>query len=154
MGKSVKLTDGSYIDAEGIYDVTKEATQAALNSRIGTAKRVGPTSAGTWKATTAQQETTMVSITLPAGKWLLIGYKYSDTGAYRLIWRNSAGAYPTYWIAGSDDTAHSDVSMTHAFALVDGDATYSLMLRAYDTTTTHKWTMDSSYYGIMAICIG
>ena len=32
MGKSVKLTDGSYIDSEGIYDATQGKTQSALNS--------------------------------------------------------------------------------------------------------------------------
>ena len=32
MGKSVKLTDGSYIDAEGVYDATQGKTQAELNS--------------------------------------------------------------------------------------------------------------------------
>lgn len=31
MGKSVKLTDGSYIDAEGVYDATLGMTQRALN---------------------------------------------------------------------------------------------------------------------------
>ena len=31
MGKSVKLTDGSCIDAEGVYDATKGMTQRALN---------------------------------------------------------------------------------------------------------------------------
>lgn len=32
MAKSVKLTDGSYIDAEGVYDATQGKTQSALNS--------------------------------------------------------------------------------------------------------------------------
>ena len=32
MAQSVKLSDGSYIDTEGIYDATQGRTQAALNA--------------------------------------------------------------------------------------------------------------------------
>lgn len=31
MGKSVKLTDGSYIDAEGVYDATQGYKQSDIN---------------------------------------------------------------------------------------------------------------------------
>ena len=34
MGKSVKLTDGSYIDAEGVYDATQGKTQTAINASL------------------------------------------------------------------------------------------------------------------------
>ena len=32
MGKSVKLTDGSYIDAEGVYDATQNYKQSDINA--------------------------------------------------------------------------------------------------------------------------
>jgi hypothetical protein len=34
MGKSVKLTDGSYIDAEGVYDANLKKSQKELNQRV------------------------------------------------------------------------------------------------------------------------
>lgn len=147
MGKSVKLTDGSYIDAEGVYDVTKEATQAALNSRIGTLLSAYFNTANTWTPSALNETYTAASLALTDGIWLVFGHCYDRTGYLRI--RLTGGTYTS----GVHHTENAGETLD-CFGVIQGGQTVNLILSADKAGVTHTWTQDLKYWSLIAICIG
>ena len=155
MAQSVKLSDGSYIDAEGIYDAASSTIQASLNAktnRIGQILYGVPSATGTWTPTAEQETYTLCSITLPAGTWLLIGC-FMDYGGGGIRLHLSPAIYA---IDSAHDSLNPEIigATQTCFALVNGGQDVSLILIAIKVGASYRYGVDARYWGIKAICIG
>lgn len=154
MSKSVKLSDGSYLDTEGIYDVTQAQPQDALNAKLARLGQVLPTNLSTdnsWTSVAANELHDVASLTLPEGIWLVIGYFYDRVGYLRVMVRPN-----TYLMLsnGTHDGAISSPSSLRAVSIVKGNQTVLFSLYAMAANKTYTWGQDDFYWKFCAVCIG
>lgn len=155
MSQSVKLSDGSYIDTEGIYDATQAQTQDALNAklaRLGTLLQGKALSTATsWTSSSSKTELEWASLTLPEGKWLVFAHWYDKTGYLRVdITAEKSGQYRE---SASHDGAETGRTMD-AYFVGDGGQTVTLKLASQSVGKTYTWANNGMFFRLCAVCIG
>ena len=152
MGQSVKLSDGTYIDAEGVYDSSTQEVLSAKLTRVGTVITAAPSAAGTWIPTTKNETFDLCSVTLPAGTWLLIGQFMCYESGIRIYFTSS----PRGLLHGARDTyiAEWRGETMQCFGVYTGNQSISLRLLSTVANIPHTYDTNGDYWGIMAICIG
>ena len=153
MAQSVKLKDGSYIDAAGVWDATKSETQNTINSRLGTVIQ-GSWSAGSITATSSTTGVDICTMALPAGKWLVIAH-YEDAVGYLSLAIKASKSVIAPLIMGKhlgqtyDDTLDS-------FLVCDGNQNVTMGLAFVSPSSGRKysWSTRNNMNRFHAICIG
>lgn len=158
MAQSVKLKDGSYIDAGGVYDATQGKTQEAVNAAQNTINsRVGTVIVGTWSAGSATSSTSVQgvdisTIALPAGIWLVLA-EWEDSVGYCTLALNSSGS--TYPPLMGRHLGSEPKSTMNSFLICKGNQTITLKLGFLSPFgKSYSWPSPNNFYRFQAVCIG
>lgn len=159
MAQSVKLKDGSYIDAGGVYDATQGKTQEAVNAAQNTINsRAGTVIQGTWSAgsvTTSSSvaEYVISTITLPEGIWLVIGHWEDSVGWLSLIVGCNKPIAPLMMGRHIGQTYPNTLD---SFLVCQGGqkVTMKLGFTSPGKGLTYSWDAPNHMHRFQAICIG
>lgn len=159
MAQSVKLKDGSYIDAGGVYDATQGKTQEAVNAAQKTINsRVGTVIQGTWSAgsvtsSSSVQSYDLSTITLPEGIWLVIGHWEDNVGWLALI-INATKSYMPLMMGRHIGQTYSDTLESFLVCKGGQNVTLSLGFVSPGKGLTYSWSTPNNLHRFQAICIG
>ena len=153
MAQSVKLKDGSYIDAAGVWDATKSETQNTINSRLGTVIQ-GTWSAGSITTTSSTEGVDICTMTLPAGKWLVIAHYEDAVGWVALVITATNGVIAPLMMGRHVGQTYS--ATLDSFLVCNGNqnVTMGLDFTSPSRGLTYKWSAPNSMNRFHAICIG
>ena len=153
MAQSVKLKDGSYIDAAGVWDATKSETQNTINSRLGTVIQ-GSWSAGSITTTSSTTGVDICTMTLPAGKWLVIAHYEDTVGWLALVITASNGVIAPLMMGRHAGQTYSGT--LDSFLVCNGNQKVTIRLGFLNPSQgkTYSWSVPNNLIRFHAICIG
>ena len=153
MAQSVKLKDGSYIDAAGVWDATKSETQNTINSRLGTVIQ-GSWSAGSITTTSSTAGVNICTMSLPAGKWLVIAHYEDTVGWLSLVITATNGVIAPLMMGRHIGQTYSDTLSSFLVCNGNQNVTMRLGFLSPSQGKTYSWSVPNNLIRFHAICIG